>query len=495
MLDRKFFAKLGFVLFIYIFLFSLPILDVPISDDYLYFEAVSRFVETNEINIPKVAAPSLLPQLFYSSAFAKIFGLTHYNMTVITIILSGASTLAAFVFFRKFVPEKIAFLGSLFFLFTPTFFGLTHTFMTDIHAFYFAFLSIVVLQKSFEKNDYKYILLATVFVVLSFLIRQWYVALPIGFAIFYLLNQRKFFLQPKIFTTVLIIPLLIFGLWFYWNTFIHGSPETLRFHLPVQSDSLVLANNFMKSIFFPAAFMFPFGFILLLNFRREIKKTNKFVLSIIILLIIVFVGWLALRYTYLGIVFPGNHVIFPYVSLSPGIPGMESELIWIPIIILGTLFIIFFLSKIFQSDFRKNFIFLMILFIILPLILPLLPTIGVKDRYYMLMIPLLLAFMLPFLKEFKFSREVLIISVIFLAAWSWYGTYNYLDWQDARRESLEYLLSIGGAKQVEGNEIVALKPYSIGHEIPENSTVLKSFEFNDVFGRKLGDLYAVKADS
>lgn len=480
------------IVIVYSSLLLVPIFNIPLSDDNLYFDSVSKLIGSGEVVISKELATSFLSQLFYSSAFAKLVGLTHVSLTLLTIILAGVSVLVTFVFLRKFVPERVAFLGSLFLLFTPTFFNLTHTFMTDIHAFYFALLSVIAFHEGLEKKNLKYILLASVLVIISFLIRQWYVILPIGFSLFFFLNQKKIFLQKKYFLAALVLPLAIFALWFYWNSFVYGSAETIKFHLPLQFSPEILANNSMKAIFFSMAFMFPFGLLILLNFKKllaEVKKTKRMFVLISIAIVILQIAWITYRYSSdLGIIFPGNHVVFMYGSATPGVPGSESLIFWIPVSAIGIFFVFYFLLKIFQTDLRKNFLLYIIVFSVIPLI----PTIGVKDRYFLLLIPLVLAFVLPRIKEFRFFREVLVISVVLLALWSWYGTYNYLSWNSADSEAKLFLNGIGGAEDAGGDNYKVNYPYLISPKGISGYSTLKQFGYSDFFNRDLGSLFVLK---
>jgi 4-amino-4-deoxy-L-arabinose transferase-like glycosyltransferase len=481
-----------FLAAVYISLFIVPVVNIPISDDHLYFESVRNLAEENEINIPKDAAPSFIAQLFYSTAFVKLFGLSHISLTVLTIILSGATVLAAFIFLKKFVSEDVAFLGSLILLFTPTFFNLSHTFMTDIHAFFFALLSLVAVYKGFEKNEYKYVLVGSLLLIVSFLIRQWYVTFILGFSLFYFINKRKIFLQKKYIATLLIIPLIVFGIWFYWNTYLNSVSTFNKFFLPVQFDLPIMANNFMKILFFSGIFLFPLGIILLLNPRKlfdEIKRTKKLFLIISILILVITSAWFVFRYTSdLGIIFPGNHIVFMYASETPGIPGSGRPLILIPMFALGMLVVFYFFIKIFQENFRKNFL----LYILVIFILPIIPTIGVKDRYFLLLIPLLLAFLLPKIREMKFFREILVISVILFAVWSWYGTSNYLNWNLADVEANNFLKEIDGVKSVDGDQYEAIEPYKISPNVETGYETLREFPVSDIFGNHLSNVYVLK---
>lgn len=481
-----------FLAAVYVSLFVVPIVDIPISDDHLFFQSVSSLVNDNEINIPKDAAPSLLSQLFYSAAFAKLFGLSHVSLTILTIILSGAAVVATFVFLRRLVSEDIAFLGSLMLLFTPTFFNLSHTFMTDIHAFFFGLVALLAVYKGIEKNEYKYVLMGSIMIIISFLIRQWYVSLVLGWSLFYFLNKRKVFLTKKYLATLLIIPLVVFVAWFYWNTYLNGGSTFTQFFVPTHFDPAIMANNAMKVLFFSAIFMFPLGAVLLLNYRKlfdEIKKNRKIFLIATVLIMAVLLSWFVLRYTSdLGIIFPGNHVIFMYASETPGIPGSGNPMFLVPMFALGSVAVLYFLTKMFQRDSKKEFL----LYVILISVMPLIPIIGMKDRYFLLLIPLLLAFFLPKMKGMRFLREVLVVSVILLAAWSLYGTSNYISWNLADAEAKNFLMDIDGVKSVGGDQYEAVEPYKISSNVEEGYDVLEEFAVSDVFGNKISTVYALQ---
>ncbi len=489
---KKIFWYYVFLIIIYISLLTVPIVNIPLNDDYLYFESVERLLKDGVVSIPSEAAPAFLPQLFYSASFSYIFGLSHSALIFVTIILSGTTVVASFTLMRKFLTEKYAMLGSLLLLFNPIFFNLSHTFMTDIHALAFAVFSVLAFQKVIERNHFKYILIGTIFASISFLIRQWYFLLPFAVLIFYFFKDRKFLFQKKIIFTLIVLPITILGIWFVWNLIVNGASSNIRWHAPFQTDPAIIFNNFMKVVFFTSVFLFPLGLLPLLNIKkvlkvfRESKITSSF---LIVALIILQIGWIIYRYfSDLGMIFPGNHAIFLYGAQLPGIVGTEIPAFWLPVSLLGLLIIAYSLLKILQKGLTKNIIFLLVI----AASIPLLPTIGVKDRYFMLLIPLFLIPSLYVIKEFRFFKMVLIASVIFFAVWYWYGTYNYLNYHLARREGVDFLLQFNGAEKLEGNEYRVKEPYSIMSEVPEGYEILKKMDLKDAFGINLGSLFVIK---
>ncbi|MEM4549635.1 MAG: hypothetical protein QXL62_05420 [Nitrososphaerota archaeon] len=140
------------------------------------------------------------------------------------------------------------------------------------------------------------------------------------------------------------------------------------------------------------------------------------------------------------------------------------------------------------------------------------------DRYYMLMIPLMLPIIFNFIRNQRILIPCLILTNFVLGLWSYYGVYDHFSWNSARWEGINYLLNTGvpeqeidggleyNARFFQGCQNINVTPvrwYGWGYSISDNYIIslnspldgydiLKEIPYYNVFGTKVGSVFVLK---
>lgn len=448
-MDRRELAYfLPFLVAVSAFIFSIPPADFPLNDDVIYFESVQNFVENGSLvnNQPYIA--SVFLQIFYGSIFAFLFGMTHASLMLSMMVMGVLVVVATYFLLRLKLDVKFSILGSLLLLVNPVFFNLTHTFMTDVFALLFMVTSAFFFVKFSDKKKYSYLAIGVLLAVAGFWVRQYALMTIAGMFVYLFFRERKLFFEPKT-LLILIVPALISTLaWGYWFFFVHDQsyvcPYTLGF-------GPTLAKNIPQLFIYAGYFFFPLGIAFALGYRKVLSwlKSMRNMKFIPIVVLVAMIAFILVR-GYVGVDFNpfDKSLAEPRGVGSYTISGDKSpffpEFLWVPIIALSFASA-FSIVALFLRRFKES---LLIVLMIVFLALPMLFFTAFYDRYFLFLIPLSLPLILAELKGFRYSKHVLIAGIIVLGVWSWYGTYDYLAWNSARWEGIDYLLSSGVAPEM-----------------------------------------------
>lgn len=433
---------LPFVVGVFLFIFSVPPGNFPLNDDIIYFESVQNFLENGSLinNQPYIA--SLFLQIFYGAFFASFLGLSHAVLVLSMMFAGGIAVIATYFLLRTKLDVKYSILGSLLLLVNPIFFNLTHTFMTDVFALIFMVVSATLFIKFLKNKLYFYFIAAILVAVGGFWIRQ-YALMTIGGLFFYLLiKDRKLFFKPKILAPIILIPLVSVALWGYMFYFVQDQSYVCPYTLSPVS----FAKNVPQLFIYAGYFLFPLGVIFLLGYKKLfswVRQLGKKALIPVLILVLI-IAFIFVR-DYVGV----NLNPFDKSLAEPRgigaytISGDKAFFfpyeLWAPIIALS-FFTAFGLVTLYLRKLRENL--LLILMMAAMAISPLFFT-AFYERYYLFLIPLSLPIVLLALKDFRYTKHALIVSVLVLGAWSWYGTYDYLAWNQARWDGINTLLDSG----------------------------------------------------
>jgi len=216
MLSTKLSKNSLFLLFasLFLFLILLPLvsrINFPQNDDWVYYQNV-ELIKSEGLKLDPYLGPTFFVQGILGSLYSYVFPLA--TLPVFTLFLSVVS----FFIFTKILTDylnidsgKAILLGLLFYL-TPMNIYTSLGFMTSQY-FLPWFLLAIYLFLSYEKKDSIYVLgllLLTTFIALNQ--RQVALILPISFAFYYLLNKKiqKFLLFFADFVLMLSYYLFIF---------------------------------------------------------------------------------------------------------------------------------------------------------------------------------------------------------------------------------------------------------------------------------------------
>jgi hypothetical protein len=201
-------------------------LDVPIVDDWTYAWSVEHFLHTGELRVLEWSAHYPLAQILWGAVFSRLLGFSFAALRLSTAALAWAGLCAFFLTLRELgIKPVLAGLGTLLLWCNPVVFVLSHSFMTDV-PFVSAMNTAVLGYVRWVKRGRTWDLcLGSVSATLAFLIRQPGAVLAL-IPLLYLLLGRMAGEQRRALSWSqaiwLIAPFLGVGLTFWWIHAVHG---------------------------------------------------------------------------------------------------------------------------------------------------------------------------------------------------------------------------------------------------------------------------------
>ena len=163
-----------------------PVGNFPLDDDWAYGFAVRNLVETGDLRLSGWTATNLIAQVFWGALFCLPFGFSFTALRFSTLVLGLVGLLATYGLLREArAPAGLALFGSLVLGFSPIYFALSYTFMTDVPFVAITTASSWLLLRGLRRDSRAELLAGFVFAGLAILIRQLGLAIPIAFAAAY----------------------------------------------------------------------------------------------------------------------------------------------------------------------------------------------------------------------------------------------------------------------------------------------------------------------
>jgi 4-amino-4-deoxy-L-arabinose transferase-like glycosyltransferase len=202
-----------------------PVGEFPLNDDWAFASVVRTLVQTGELHIPGWAAMNLIAQVAWGALFCLPFGFSFTALRLSTLILGLAGVLATYGLLREAqAPPKLSLFGSLVLGFSPIYFALSFTFMTDVPFAALAAISSWLLLRGLHRDSWIQMTAGLVFAGLAILIRQVGLAIPIAFSAAYLAKHG--FARRRIFVMIFTVS-AAFALQFAYEAWLR-----LTNHLP-----------------------------------------------------------------------------------------------------------------------------------------------------------------------------------------------------------------------------------------------------------------------
>ena len=165
--------------------------NFALDDDWVYAAAVKHLLLTNHFRLPWCSA-SLLTEALWGAAVCKLFGFSFVTLRIATLVTSIAGTLAFYEILILLRTDKLlAFLGALIFMFTPYFFNLSFTFMTDGFSCSCMILSLWLLLRNQENGSRRELALGMGMALVATLTRQTGLCIPVAWAIVKTMEHPK----------------------------------------------------------------------------------------------------------------------------------------------------------------------------------------------------------------------------------------------------------------------------------------------------------------
>ncbi len=129
-----FFMVLGLIL-IWVAAVSLanPSGDFPLNDDWVYGLVVRNIMKTGHFQFISPASSNLFTQAYWGALFCIPSGFSFIALRLSTLVIAGLGVASLYGVIREVGSSRTAAaLASLLLIFNPFYFGLAHTFMTDV---------------------------------------------------------------------------------------------------------------------------------------------------------------------------------------------------------------------------------------------------------------------------------------------------------------------------------------------------------------------------
>ena len=225
------------------FLFSYE--NYPIDDDWSYIKAAETFHHTGEMEFTPWTAMSLVSQIWWGTCFTKLFGYSIEVLRLSTLAISLLGLIFIYLLLRELKHNwQTSFLVVLLILFNPFSFPLNFTFFTDHFFISFLFISTYFYYKAFKDKKDIYLLIASLVVSFSILVRQNGILIPLSVFIYLLVRERSLKTIIKRSLLTLVIPIATLIIFTYWLNAIHGPTSEYI----IQTDKLL--ENLRKPYLF-----------------------------------------------------------------------------------------------------------------------------------------------------------------------------------------------------------------------------------------------------
>lgn len=481
--------KIVFPLLILLWLIMIFIVNpegnFPLNDDWCYAYSVKHLVQEGRWVFSRWHSMTLTAQVVWGAIFSKIFGFSFNVLRFSTLILGLVGVLTTYAILWEIgAGFTVSLLGALVVMTNPLYFVSSFTFMTEV-PFYGCFvLGVFFFIQSLKTDKIFPVVLATIFSILAVLIRQVGLFIPIGYAAACLFRKKW---TPanllRAFGPTLLVTVCLFGNLLWLKSMGQFSNRYRGFYYLFHS----VANNFslnfiirpgLQILVYLGFFLLPFLVYLFPGYLRTLSK-RKYIFSMLMIFFLVLAGgWffkkhrilpffsntmynfglgrLNLRDThYLGLlrdnkILPeraGSHLSAKNNIFQTHLPPSLSRHYWRLLTgagILGGALLAFYLAAgIFWTCPKDESLILCATFFLLYFFLLLFT--GIFDRYLILFFPVILVIVS---KISGFSRKgpgrtslVLAGSMVLLFAFfSVAATHDYLSWNRARWQGLNYLM-------------------------------------------------------
>ncbi len=438
-----------------------PFGEYPVNDDWAYTHSVEVLFYQHKFFINQWPGMTLFSHILWGWAFCKLFGFSFLTLRISVIVLGVVGIFSAYHLTRLFTQNRlIVALATMLTAFNPFYFSLSASFMTDVGFTAVSTMTALLFTKYLFTGRTKFLCGAVVLCIVSVLMRQIGVLMPLAF-IPALLLRRKFSFSNLLFSLLPgIISLSVLFLFSHWLS----RQQTL----PVDFGTIsVIVTNFFSDffyylwerlgyiVFYVVTIAVPVSFFGFPELWRSATKRRKYLVLLIIVPLLFFVN--NIFYT-----LPLGNVVFNFGIGPRTLKDTYYNLVdlyRIPKDLINV-FNLFLLLSIVPFGFRLldktgRLIRLLrrqntpphelatlsiIVFIVLYAVF-LIFNRTIFDRYFLPLYPFILILALPDGKWAPAKKHMYLSTVYLLlvAGFSLAATHDYHSWHKSRREAASFL--------------------------------------------------------
>lgn len=168
-----------------------PTGNFPLNDDWSYGLAVKQLVESGEFRPTGWTSMPLITQALWGYLFCLPFGFSFETLRLSTLTLSLLGIFGSYYLIRELHPSRLlALVVSLIVAFNPIYYALSTTFMTDVPFTAIAIVAAIFFVRHLKQSSRVDWIIGTLFCIAATLTRQLALAIPIAFAVAFILKNR-----------------------------------------------------------------------------------------------------------------------------------------------------------------------------------------------------------------------------------------------------------------------------------------------------------------
>lgn len=456
-----------------------PIGDFPLGDDWSYGRVVKTLVETGSFQYTDWVSMPLFAQAIWGALFCLPFGFSFTALRISTLVLGLVGILATFLLLRRLGARRnAAFLSALIVATNPLYFALSHSFFTDVPFYALTALSFLLFAQGIESGRVQSYAGGIALASLAVLTRQMGVVLPIAVAVAVIAKQG---VSRKTVLLAVTPPLIVFCVYLGYNWLVEVTiGQSMVYNLKMEEFvgqlrlplSDLLWNAFSRAstaLLYLGLFLLPASSMSLPGRWRLLSARHR---SISLAVIVIFVSLPAAYLLSVGRLMPvGDNWLYDFGLGTPTLTDVfllelenldrAPEALWIVVTIFslaGSGLLMESLASMTMRAFStgeenaigssQRWIPVSVWTFLLVYLAPLMIA-GFFDRYLIALMPFLL---IPMAARSAESRPaggagpLVFASVLvsMLAFFSIAATRDYLSWNRARWEALDYLVEQRG---------------------------------------------------
>ena len=147
--------------------------NFPLDDDWDFTVSTWNLVHTGHVQHTPFTSNIAVLQYVWGALWTILFGESSTVLRASTLFLALASTLLIFIILRRAeVPEWLACVSALAFLFNPLIYWASFTYMTDVPELFLSVAAFALLMEALRRDSDRWLIAAVLVAVASFFVRQ-----------------------------------------------------------------------------------------------------------------------------------------------------------------------------------------------------------------------------------------------------------------------------------------------------------------------------------
>lgn len=437
-----------------------PAGEFPLNDDWSYSKDVLLSLQAGHFVQIDWAAMTLVSQIALAVLCCKLFGFSFTLLRMLTLVLGLIGVFISYRLFKGYTGnKKLSLWLTLLIAGNPLFFSLSATFMTDIYFFTFSILGIYFFYRNLRSQKTADVAIAALFAVIATMTRQIGIAIPVAYAVITLLRSKREWLKALLPLVLTIIALAVFN---HWKAASAKDARTYVFLSTVISNA---GSSFFTHIFYRIGtscmmlglFLLPLLLLLLKHYSFSFKeKRNR--ISYLITAVFIIPLLRAWANVPLGNVFYNFGLgpkVLKDVALTGSVKPMMNDVALNALRLLcfiGALLMLYFIfnrllrmNSVADGDTSKEKSFRIFSLIVIVLLFG---TFVIPDYFFdryliQLYVPLVIL-LLPAGFQPQWKSKTAYAAISFIALYAIIAaalTHDYLAWNRARWQGLDYLTS------------------------------------------------------